>query len=197
VRRRKAKTLGPKPGTSADRGVNQPARFANDVWTYDCVADRTVSGGARKWRTLVDAYTRECLALPVGRTVNGADVRRVLARVVGRRGAPGRLRSDTGSAFIGAALAQRLPAPGTEAIPGAPASPWANGFGASFHSRCRDEFLEVEAFENVADARAKGTWFRREYTTVRPPSSLGYQTPQEFSDSCARRHRGRVPKPNW
>jgi putative transposase len=194
VRRRKAKKLGPKPGTSANSCVNQPARFANDVWTYDFVVDRTTSGGTLKWLTLVDEYTRECLALHVGRTVNGADVRRVLARVVGRRGAPGRIRSDNGSEFICEALAQWLPAQGTEALPVAPASPWENGFGESFNSRFRDEFLEVEEFENVADARAKGAWFRREYNTVRPHSSLGYQTPKEFSDACARRQRGRRPK---
>jgi len=121
-------------------------------------------------------------------------VRRVLARVVGRRGAPGRIRSDNGSEFICEALAQWLPAQGTTAIPVAPASPWENGFGESFNSRFRDEFLEVEEFEDVADGRAKGAWFRREYNTVRPHSSLGYQTPREFSANCAREQPGRVSK---
>jgi transposase InsO family protein len=190
VRRKRAKKLGPKRGTSANSCVNQPSRFANDVWAYDFIADRTVSGGTLKWLTLVDEYTRECLALHVDRAVNGADVRRVLARVVGRRGAPTRIRSDNGSEFIGEALAQWLPGKGTEPIPVAPASPWENGFGESFNSRFRDEFLEVEEFENVADARAKGAWFRRAYNTVRPHSSLGYQTPKEFSDACARGRRG-------
>ena len=194
VRRRPVRKLGPKPGTSANSCVNQPPRFADDVWTYDFVADRTVNGGPLKWLTLVDEYTRECLALHVGRTVNGADVRRVLARVVGRRGAPGRIRSDNGSEFICEALAQWLPAQGTTAIPVAPASPWENGFGESFNSRFRDEFLEVEEFEDVADGRAKGAWFRREYNTVRPHSSLGYQTPREFSANCAREQPGRVSK---
>ena len=190
VRRRQARKLGPKRGTSANSCVNQPSRFANDVWTYDFIADRTVSGGTLKWLTLVDEYTRECLALHVERAVNGADVRRVLARVVGRRGAPTRIRSDNGSEFICEALAQWLPAQGTEAIPVAPASPWENGYGESFNSRFRDEFLEVEEFENVADARAKGAWFRREYNTVRPHSSLGYQTPREFHDKCQHRRPG-------
>jgi len=86
VRRRTAKKLGAKPGSSANSCVNQPARFKNDVWTYDFVADRTVSGGTLKWLTLVDEYTRECLALHVDHSVTGADVRRVLGAVVGRRG---------------------------------------------------------------------------------------------------------------
>jgi putative transposase len=194
VRRKKARRLGPKPGTSANSCVNQPARFKNDVWTYDFVADRTASGGMLKWLTLVDEYTRECLALHVGRAVSGADVRRVLARVVGRRGAPRRIRSDNGSEFIGEALRRWLPQKGTESIPVAPGSPWENGFGESFNSRFRGEFLEVEEFEGVPDAREKGGWFRREYNTVRPHSSLDYKTPKEFGDECDRGIHGQPPK---
>jgi putative transposase len=194
VRRKKAKKRGPKPGTSANSCVNQPARFANDVWTYDFVADRTVDGGTLKWLTLVDEYTRECLALHVERAVNGADVRRVLARVVGRRGAPTRIRSDNGSEFISAALGQWLPGKGTEPIQVAPASPWENGYCESFNSRFRDEFLEMQEFESVPDAREKGEWFRREYNGVRPHSSLEYKTPKEFSEECARGLHGQAPK---
>ena len=65
VRRKKPRKLGPKPGASANSCVQQPARFKNDVWTYDFVADRTTCGSPLKWLTLVDEYTRECLALHV------------------------------------------------------------------------------------------------------------------------------------
>ena len=193
-RRRKPRKLGPKPGSSANSCVNQPARFKNDVWTYDFIADRTVDGGALKWLTLVDEYTRECLALHVARSLTGADVRRVLARVIGRRGAPTRLRSDNGSEFICEALRRWLPQQGAEAIPVAAGSPWENGYIESFHSRFRDEFLEVEMFESAADAQQKGAWFRREYNRVRPHSSLGYKTPKEFSDECDRGMHGQAPK---
>jgi putative transposase len=189
IRRKKAQKLSPKGGTSAHSCVNQPACFSNDVWTYDFVADRTEGGGPLKWLTLVDEYTRECLALHVDRAVNGADVRRVLARVVGRRGAPKRIRSDNGAEFICEALRQWLPRQGTEAIQVAPGSPWENGYAESFNSRFRDEFLEMEAFESVADAKEKGEWFRREYNTVRPHSSLDYKTPKEFSDECGQRRK--------
>lgn len=194
VRRKKPRKLGPQPGTSANSCVNQPARFKNDVWTYDFIADRTVCGGPLKWLTLVDEYTRECLALHVGRLVNGADVRRVLARVVGRRGTPRRIRSDNGSEFICEALSRWLPGKGATAIPVAPGSPWENGYIESFNSRFRDEFLEVEAFESVPDAKEKGEWFRREYNTIRPHSSLGYGTPKHFSDECDRGLHGQPPK---
>ncbi len=184
VRRRKPRKLGPKPGTSANSCVQQPARFKNDVWTYDFIADRTIDGGTLKWLTLVDEYTRECLALYVDRSVTGVDARRVLGRVVGQRGAPTRIRSDNGSEFIGEALREWLPEQGTEAIPVAAGSPWENGYIESFHSRFRDEFLEAEVFESVPDARSKGAWYRREYNRVRPHSALGYETPKAFSDEC-------------
>lgn len=193
-RRQKPRKLGPKPGTSANSCVNQPARFKNDVWTYDLIADRTVDGRTFKWLSLVDEYTRECLALVAAESVTGADVRRVLARVMGRRGRPGRLRSDNGSEFIGEALVSWLPQQGTTALPVAPASPWENGFIESFHSRLRDEFVERDEFESVADARAKGAWWRREYNTIRPHSGIGYKTPQEFGAECERGLHGQPPK---
>lgn len=194
VRRKKPRKLGPKLGSSANSCINQPARFKNDVWTYDFITDRTACGGTLKWLSLVDEYTRECLALHVDRCLSGADVRRVLGRVVGQRRAPTRIRSDNGSEFICEALRDWLPGKGTQAIPVAPGSPWENGFIESFHSRFRDEFLEAEEFESVADAREKKAWFRREYNTIRPHSSLAYKTPKQFSDECDRGLHGQPPK---
>jgi putative transposase len=192
-RRKKAKKSA-MPGSSGNSCVNQPARFKNDVWTCDFIADRTADGGSLKWLSLVDEYTRECLALHVGRSLTGADVRRVLARVIGRRGAPTRIRSDNGSEFICAVLTAWLPQAGTKAIPVAPASPWENGFIESFHSRVRDEFMDREEFESVSDARSKARWWRREYNGVRPHSSLSYKTPKEFSAECDRGLHGQPPK---
>lgn len=185
-RRKKPRKLGRKPGSSANSCVQQPARFKNDVWTYDFLVDRTAAGGTLKWLTLVDEYTRECLLLHVAGSLTGADVRRVLARVIGRRGAPTRIRSDNGSEFICAALADWLSVVGAKPIPVAPGHPWENGFIESFHSRFRDEFVDREEFESVADARAKARWYRREFNTIRPHSGLRYQTPKTFGDECDR-----------
>jgi putative transposase len=184
VRLRKPRKLGPKPGTSANSCVQQPARFKNDVWTCDFIHDRTASGRPLKWLTLVDEYTRECLVLHAASSITGADVRRIVARVIGRRGAPRRIRSDNGSEFICEALVNWLPGVGAKSLPVAAGSPWENGYIESFHSRLRDEFLERVEFEDVADARAKAFWYRREYNAVRPHSSLGYATPNEFSAAC-------------
>jgi putative transposase len=192
-RRKKPGKRGLQPGTSANSCVNQPARFKNDVWTCDFIADRTAAGGTLKCLTLVDEYTRECLALHVAVALTGSEVRRVLARVVGRRGGPTRIRSDNGSEFICEALTRWLPGAGMKAIPVAPASPWENGYIESFHSRLRDEFLNGEEFESVVDARAKAAWWRREYNTIRPHSGIRYQTPREFSAECDRGLHGQPP----
>jgi transposase InsO family protein len=185
VRLRKRRKLGRKPGTSANSCVLQPARFKNDVWTCDFIHDRTASGGSLKWLTLVDEYTRECLVLHADDSLKGPEVRRIVARVIGRRGAPTRIRSDNGSEFICETLTNWLTGIGAAPIPVAAGSPWENGYIEAFHSRLRDEFLERTEFEDVRDARAKAAWFKREYNNVRPHSALGYATPKEFSAACS------------
>jgi putative transposase len=196
VRRRRPDKLGPKRGSSKNSCVNRPARFKNDVWTYDFVADRTACGKPLRWLTLVDEYTKECLALQVAVSLTGRDVRRVLAGVIGKRGAPVNIRSDNGSEFVCEVLTGWLPAKGAEAIQVAPGCPWENGVSESFNSRFRDEFLEREEFEDENDAREKGGWFKREYNTVRPHSSLDYKTPKQFSDECDAGLHGQPPKDN-
>lgn len=198
LRLRKTRKLGPKPGTSANSCVHQPARFKNDVWTCDFIHDRTAGGRPLKWLTLVDEYTRECLVLHADSSITGAAVRRIVARVIGRRGAPTRIRGDNGSEFICEALVNWLPGVGAESIPVAAGSPWENGYIESFHSRLRDEFRERVEFESVADAREKAAWYRREYNTIRPHSSLQYATPKEFSAACDKKginQRTKVRKP--
>jgi transposase InsO family protein len=75
---------------------------------------------------------------------------------------------------------------GAEPVSVAPGRPWENGYCESFNSRLRDEFLEAQGFESVADARHKAAWFRHEYNTVRPHSALRYKTLKQFSDECDR-----------
>jgi transposase InsO family protein len=194
VRLRKPRKLSPKPGSSANSCKQQPSRFKNDVWTCDFIHDRTSEGRPLKWLTLVDEYTRECLVLHAAGSITGPEVRRIVARVVGRRGAPTRIRSDNGSEFVCEALVGWLPGVGTEPIPVAAGSPWENGYIKSFHSRLRDEFLEWEEFESEADAQERGNWYRREYNAIRPHSSLGYATPREFSEACDRKGVARDKK---
>jgi putative transposase len=132
--------------------------------------------------------------LAVSRSLKGKDVRRVLARVIGRHGAPRQIRSDNGSEFICEALLGWMTKKGVEPLLVRPGSPWENGVIESFNSRFRDEFLNGEEFESVAEAREKSAMWRREYNRVRPHSSLGYQTPSEFRAECDWGMHGQPPK---
>lgn len=190
VRLRRPRKLGPEPGASANSCVREPTRFKNEVWACHFVHDRTAEGRPLKWLTLVDEYTRECLVLHAATSLTGAEVQRIVARVVGRRGASTRIRSDKGSEFIRATLTDWLPGVGAKPIPVAAGGPWENGHIESLHGRLRGDFLVRAEFESAADARTKVSWYRREYNTVRSHSSPGYAIPREFAAACNREGGG-------
>jgi transposase InsO family protein len=149
--------------------------------------DRTSDGRSLKWLSLVDEFTRECLSLEARRGMTAEEIQEILAEVVARRGAPPhRIRSDNGPEFAAEAVRSYLEASGSGTLYVAPASPWQNGFAESFHSKLRDEFLELEEFESVPQAQALAALWKEEYNTRRPHSSLGYLTPAEFSAICER-----------
>lgn len=165
----------------------RPSRGKDDVWTWDFIFDRTSDGRSLKWLSLVDEYTRECLALEARRSMTAEDVRIILAEVVASRGGPPcRMRSDNGPEFTAEVVRSWLEETGSGTLYVAPASPWQNGYAESFHSKLRDEFLNLEEFESEPQARALGTLWKGEYNSERPHSSLGYQTPAEFAATCVR-----------
>ena len=110
---------------------------------------------------------------------------RRIDELVHTRGAPAHIRSDNGPEFIAVAIRSWLGRSGIGTLYIQPGSPWENGFAESFHSRLRDELLDVEVFETVAEARMLATQWRLEYNHRRPHSSLGYRTPAAFAASLA------------
>jgi len=181
----------PKPrrphGQDANACHLRPSRGKDDVWTWDFIFDRTSDGRSLKWLSLVDEYTRECLALEARRGMTADEIRVILAGVASERGGPPhRVRSDNGPEFAAEAVRGWLEGAGSGALYVAPASPWQNGYAESFHSKLRDEFLDREEFESEPQARALGALWREEYNRERPHSSLGYKTPAEFAATCAR-----------
>src|SRR5262249_49900709 len=121
------------------------------------------------------------------RGMTAEDIRIILAGVAARRGGPPRrMRSDNGPGFAAEVVRSWLEETGSGARSLAPARPGENGYGGAFHSKLRDEFLNREEFESEPQAQASGTLWKEEYNTERPHSSLGYQTPAEFSATCVR-----------
>lgn len=156
----------------------------NDVWTWDFVFDRTESGTTLKWLSIIDEYTRECVALVVDRTITSETVINTLAELFKTRGVPKCIRSDNGPEFISHAIRTWLERLGIEALYIAPGSPWENGYAESFHSKFRDEFLDRELLENLRAAQSQTAAWREDYNHHRPHSSLNYQTPAEFAARC-------------
>jgi putative transposase len=179
-KRRKKRRLGHSGNGCARR---RPRR-RNHVWAWDFIHDRTSDGRPLKWLTLVDEYTRECLALEVGRGMTARGVIAVLAQVIGERGAPEHMRSDNGPEFIAKAIRAWLERSGVETLYIEPAAPWENGYAESFNSKLRDELLEAEVFTSLLEARVLGKQWKEDYNTARPHSALGYRTPAEFAASC-------------
>jgi putative transposase len=165
----------------------RPSCGKDDVWTWDFIFDRTSDGRSLKWLSIVDEYTRECLALEARRGMTAEDIRIILAEVSAERGGPPcRMRSDNGPEFAALVVRSWLEETGSGTLYVAPGSPWQNGYAESFHSKVRDEFLNREEFESEPQARALGALWKEEYNTERPHSSLRYRTPAEHSVTCER-----------
>ncbi len=95
-------------GSSAGGCVRRRAEHPDHVWAWDFVFDRTANGRSLKWLSIVDEYTRECLALEVDRGMTSEDVLDVLRDLFVIRGVPKYIRSDNGPEFIAQAIRQFL-----------------------------------------------------------------------------------------
>ena len=179
IRRRRRKRL-------LRAGFVRPAvTGANQEWALDFVHDAAESG--RKFRVLsvIDVYTRECLALEVETSFASRRVTRELDRIVAERGVPEAIRCDNGPEFtsrhiLAWALERKI-----ELVHIEPGRPMQNGFVESFHGKLRDECLNASWFGNLFEARVKIAAWKEEYNEERPHSSLGYLAPREFARRIA------------
>jgi transposase InsO family protein len=149
----------------------------NHVWSYDFVKDTTSDGKPLRFLTVIDEFTRECLALPVGRTFKAEDVQIALKKLFVERGLPEFIRSDNGPEFIADMVKNWLHKLKVRTLYIEPGSPWENGFNESFNGKFRDEFLTGELFDTVWEARVLAERWRQMYNTIRPHGSLKYLPP--------------------
>lgn len=149
----------------------------NHVWSYDFVADRTHDGRSIKMLTVIDEYSRECLAIITERSLKSDDVLDCLTEMFIRHGAPAYIRSDNGSEFTAKVIRRWLSHIGVQTLYIEPGSPWENGYIESFNGKFRDELLNGEIFYTLKEAKILIEKWRLEYNTVRPHSSLNYRPP--------------------
>ena len=154
---------------------------ANQEWALDFVHDAVECGRTIRVLSVVDAYTRECLALEVDTSFASRRVTRVLEGIIAERGLPQTIRCDNGPEltsrhFLAWAIEHKI-----ELAHIQPGKPMQNGRLESFNGKLREECLNVSWFQNLFDARVKIAAWRKEYNEERPHSSLGYLTPREFA----------------
>ena len=147
------------------------------VWSDDFVRARTRDGRAFRMLTVIDEYSRECLAIDVARKLTSDDVLERLSDLFVRRGVPEHIRSDNGPEFTARAVREWLDRVGVTTLFIEPGSPWEDGSIESFNGKLRDELLDGEVFDTLLEAKVLIERWRRRYNTVRPHSSLGYRPP--------------------
>jgi putative transposase len=184
----------PRRRVATGRPRPLPPQAPNHVWAYDFVFDACANGQQIKCLTVVDEFTRECLAIDVAGSIRSSRVIEVLARLVTLHGAPAFLRSDNGPEFISRAILEWLTTSGIHTAHIDPGKPWQNGTDESFNGKFRDECLSLEWFRSREEARVVIEQWRRHYNHVRPHSSHDYLTPIEFKLRYDSTYPGAVSK---
>jgi putative transposase len=169
--RRRVATSRPRP---------LPPTAINHVWAYDFVFDTCADGRTLKCLTVIDEFTRECLAIDVAGGIRSGRVIDVLTQLVSVHGTPRYLRSDNGPEFVARAILRWLQDAQIETAFIDPGKPWQNGADESFNGKFRDQHLSLQWFRNRAEAKVSIEEWRRHYNNVRPHSSLAYLTPAAF-----------------
>lgn len=157
--------------------IRRRPEYRHHVWAYDFMADRTHDGRQLKILTIVEEYSRECLAIVVARSLRSIDVLETLAELFVTHGVPAHIRSDNGPEFTAELIRLWLEALQVQTLFIEPGSPWENGYVESFNGKLRDELLDREIFYTLTEAKILIERWRRQYNTVRPHSALGYHPP--------------------
>jgi putative transposase len=154
---------------------------ANEVWTMDYTHDQMAGG--RKFRTLnlMDGYTREALRIEPDTSLPGLRVVRVLEGLRERRGTPAAIQVDNGTEFTSRVVDQWAYQNQVALHFIERGKPTQNALIESFNGKFRDECLNQNWFVDLRHAQKVIEEWRVDYNTVRPHSSLGYRTPEEFA----------------
>ena len=191
-KQRKRRRL-PGSGGSHNSCVRYRAMHRNHVWSYDFVTERTEDGRQLKLLVVLDEFTRECLAIEVGRSFAARDVILTLQYLFAVRGAPQNIRSDNGPEFVAKEVQRWLDRGSVDTLYIQKASPWENAYVESFNGKLRDELLNGELFLSLAEARHVLDEWRLDYNHRRPHSSLNWQTPAAFAASLTEHATGTFP----
>jgi putative transposase len=180
----KVRSVERKKISRRQRISHGPATGPNQCWSADFVSDKLTDGRSYRILTVIDQFTRECVAMEVDRSLQGKHVVAALTRAILERGqAPRSITLDNGSEFTGRVLEAWAMQHGVDLCFIRPGRPVENGFIESFNGRLRDECLNVEWFGSLHQAREKLAHWLEHYNFKRPHSALDDQTPATFASS--------------
>ncbi|NLI14368.1 MAG: IS3 family transposase [Peptococcaceae bacterium] len=160
------------------------AAAINECWAMDFVSDQFYNGKRFRALTLIDTYSRECIAIHVDKAIKGDTVVAVLDGVKESRGLPKKIKVDNGPEFISRALDAWAYFNKVQLEYSRPGKPTDNPHIESFNGSLRDECLNVHWFMSLEDAKQKIEKWRMDYNEFRPHSGLTYKTPAEFAASA-------------
>ena len=155
--------------------------YKNHVWSYDFVSDQLENKNKLRWLNIIDEHSRRCVFSEPRRNWTHQDIIEVLSDCFILYGVPTHMRSDNGPEFIAKELRKWFADIGVMTSYIEPGSPWENGYCESFNSKMRDEFLNMELFGSLIEAKALTKQWILHYNTIRPHSSLDYQPPAPLS----------------
>lgn len=153
----------------------------NQRWSMDFVSDQLANGRRFRCLTLVDDFTRQCLAIHVDTSIGGAAVADLLASLIAQRGQPAIITTDNGPEFICRALHRWAQTTGVTLNHIQPGKPTQNAFIESFNGTFRDDCLNQHWFSSLAEARLLIEHWRNQYNHLRPHSSIGRIPPDAFA----------------
>ena len=148
----------------------------------DFVADSLFNGRRFRGLTVVNNWSRQCLAIRVDQAMKGDDVVDVMSGLTQIRNCPKRIFVDNGSEFISKSLDRWAYENGVTLDFSRPGKPTDNALIESFNGSFRDECLSVNWFLSMDDARQKIEDWRQEYNDFRPHTALKNLTPNEYAD---------------
>lgn len=151
--------------------------YPNHIWSYDFVLDSLSNGRKIKILTIIDEFSRKCLAIKVEHSLKSDNVLEILSDLFVNEAIPDFIRSDNGSEFKAAILQDWLTALKVRTAYITPGSPWENGFCERFNGSLRDELLNGESFHSLREAKTVIENWRKHYNEIRPHSSLNYSPP--------------------
>lgn len=175
----------PRLSRAASHRYERPS-FSNlhDCWSMDFVSDSLFDGKKIRCLTIVDNYSRKCMAIHVGQGIKSHQVVEVLEELrLFKNAKPKKIQVDNGPEFISKEIDRWAYEQKVELIFSRPGKPTDNAYIESFNGSFRDECLNTNWFLSLEDAKQKIQDGRIEYNTFRPHSCLGDLTPETFIEN--------------